>query len=111
MADDPISTTPNLGEVGSSGLKRMGPYVYEEYLPELTAERGRKVIRQMIDDPLIGAGLLAIEILTRQVSWHVQPASEQTEDIEAADFASGVLFEDQSQTWQDCTSETLTMLP
>lgn len=85
--------------------------MFEERLPELRGERGRRIYRQMAEsDATVGALLFAIEMLCRQVTWEIQPATESAEDQEIADFFSGALFEDMSQTWPDLLSEILTCL-
>jgi hypothetical protein len=58
-------------ELGSTGLKRSGMRgsVYEEFLPQLSGERWRKVYREMADnDPVVGAIRYAIEMLLRNVT-------------------------------------------
>lgn len=101
-----------LSEIGITGLNRVSGFVYEELLPELRGERGRKQVRMMIDEsPVIGAILYTIEMLCRQVKFDFEAASESNEDLAAAEFARGVFFDDMSMTWQDTLAEILTMLP
>lgn len=101
----------DLGELGSSGLLRMAGYVHEELVRDLQGYRWNKIVREMADnDDVIGAMLFAIEMLCRQVTWDVVPASSSTEDKEAAEFVQGVLFDDMSQSFQETLSEILTML-
>jgi hypothetical protein len=62
-------------EIGSTGLQQYGGEVYEEFLRALQGQRGIKTIREMVDnDPVIGAMLFNIEMLVRQVDWHLEPA-------------------------------------
>jgi hypothetical protein len=98
-------------EIGMSGLNRVSGFIYEELLPELRGERGRKQLRMMIDeDPIIGAFRLMIETLCRQVRFDFEAASEKNEDEKAAEFCRGIFFEDMSTTWQDTMSEVLSMV-
>lgn len=102
----------DLQEFGATGLERYAGQITEEILPELRGRRGRRLIRQMIDnDATIGSLLFAIEMLVRQVTWEVMPATDSTEDAEIADFINGALFEDMSHTWADTLSEILSFLP
>ena len=99
-----------LGEIGTSGLQQYSGYVQEEYLRELIGERGRRVIRQMINDYLIGAILFTISMLIRQVQWSVVSASESKEDQEAAEFVDQCR-EDMSGAWEETLVDILTCLP
>lgn len=99
-------------ELGVSGLNRTGGYIYEEILPELRDEKGRRALRLMIDhDPIVGGILLMIESLARQVEFRVDPASQDNEDLQNADFIRGCLFDDMSMTFQDTLSEIITFIP
>lgn len=102
----------DLQEFGATGLERYAGEIYEEILPELRGRRGRRLIRQMIDnDATIGSLLFAIEMLVRQVTWDVMPATDSSEDVEAADFIKSALFEDMSHSWSDTLAEILSFLP
>jgi hypothetical protein len=62
-------------EIGTTGLRETGGFVYDEFLPQLSSSRRHLVWREMADnDPVIGGLLFAIEMLTRQVEWRVDPA-------------------------------------
>ncbi|GEO26241.1 hypothetical protein AAC03nite_20260 [Alicyclobacillus acidoterrestris] len=101
----------DMSEIGRSGLRQWGGYVYEEFLKDLYGIYGIRTYKEMSEnDPVVGAMLFAIEMMLRQVSWHVEPASADNADQEAADFVESCL-DDMSQTWADTISEILTMLP
>lgn len=96
-----------LDELGVTGLQRMGrrSTISEEFLPQLSGERARKVYREMRDnDPVIGAMFFAIEMLVRQVEWRVEGGSE-----ELVEFVESCLS-DMSHTWGDFLAEVLSML-
>lgn len=100
-----------LDEIGTTGLHRQGGRIYEEWLPELRGVRWSKIVREMSEnDPVIGAILRAIEMLTRQVEWRVDPGAEDTESAADAEFVDQCLM-DMSSTWQDTLAEILSMLP
>lgn len=91
-----------LGEIGSSGLKRWGGHVDEEFLRELRGLRAIKVYREMRDnDDIIGAVMFAFEYLAKQIEWRIDPGGDDTEADERAEFVRTCLFEDMSQSWQD----------
>lgn len=100
----------NYKQLGTTGLKRYGPYVYEEFLPELRWPRAGKVYQEMADnDPVIGAILYLAEMLIRGTSWSVEPASTSKEATEAAEFLKSCM-NDMEMSWPDTISEILSML-
>ena len=51
-----MAEKPDLQELGSTGLRRSGGTVYEEFLVNLRGLRGFRVYREMADnDPTIGS--------------------------------------------------------
>ena len=62
------------------------------------------------NDAIIGAFLYAIEMIIRQVKWHVVEAGQTQEDLIAKDFMTSV-FDDMDISWNDTISEILTFLP
>lgn len=98
-------------ELGRTGLRHWGGFVFEEWLRELqTGRRAAEVYRQMSDeDPVIGGILYAIKMLCRRVSWYVEPASSSAKDVE---YAKNVwdMFNDLDHSWYDLVSEILSYL-
>lgn len=100
----------NFKQLGTTGLKRYGSYVYEEFLPELRWPRAGKIYQEMSDnDPVIGAILYLAEMLIRGTSWEVSPASTSKVDVEAAEFLKSCM-DDMEMSWPDTISEILSML-
>ena len=109
--DQPLRRSALFDDLGLSGLQRYSGYIYEEPLPELQLARGRRVFREMAEnDATIGGILLAIELLVRQVTWSVSPASSSAAHQQDAQFVDECLG-DSSLTWQDTMAETFTFLP
>jgi len=114
MADKP---TPDLTELGSTGLRRSGGTVYEEFLVNLRGIRGAKTYREMADnDPTIGSMLFAIEKVITRLEWRVDPFSDNSkdgdispEDKEVAAFVESCLH-DMSESWDSALSQMLSML-
>jgi hypothetical protein len=99
-----------LTELGSTGLRRWGGYVDEEFLPQLRGRKAIAVYREMsLNDPVIGSMLWAIDKLLRQITWRVDPASSAWEDQQAAWFVEQCM-DDMSHTWDDMISEILSCL-
>ncbi len=95
---------------GTTGLKRYGGIVCEEFLRDLEGSKGVKVYKEMSEnDAVVGAILFAIEMLTRQVTWSVEPATQDAEGRADAAFLEECMT-DMSHTWEDFIAEVLTML-
>jgi len=105
-----MTTIPDMMELGDTGLRRYGGYIYEEFLPELSGTKATKVYKEMSsNDSTIGAILFAIDMLLRQVGWRVNPASQDQIDLYYANFID-TCTEDMSMTWEDTISEILSFL-
>jgi hypothetical protein len=100
----------NFKGLGSTGLRRYGPYIYEEFLPELRWPRAGRIYQEMADnDPVIGSILYLAEMLIRGTTWDVQAASLSAEDTEAAEFLTSCM-EDMEMSWANVISEILSIL-
>jgi hypothetical protein len=98
-------------EIGRTGLRNWGGFLFEEWLRDLQGRRGAETYREMADsDAVIGGCLEAIDVLVRKADWWVEPASEDAPDLAAAEFYEQVLFEDMQTSWNDTISEILSML-
>jgi hypothetical protein len=110
-AADPKAAGYQMSELGLTGLNRYSGYVFEEFLPQLQGKRAIQIFREMSDnDPVIGAIIFAIDKLVRQVVWRVDPYSEASKDVEAAQFLDECMH-DMAHTWSELISEILSMLP
>lgn len=100
-------------EIGTSGLRRTGGFIYEEFLTGLRGTVGAKAYREMADnDPVIGALLFAIERLIGNIEWRIDPyqGDDQNDaDLEMAQFVESCLY-DMSNPWDNVISEVLSML-
>lgn len=103
-------TVYSLRQFGTTGLKRYGSQIYEEFLPELRWPRAGKVYQEMSDnDPVIGAILYLAEMLIRGTAWDVAAASKSDADVEAAEFLKSCM-DDMEMSWASTISEILSML-
>jgi len=111
LADtEPVAAAPRV-EFGTTGLNRWGGVVQEEFLNALKQEKGKLVYREMSEnDPVVGAILLAIKMIVRQVEWRVKPFDDSNESALAAQFLTEAM-DDMSFSWNDFISEILTFLP
>ena len=109
--------TPDLQEFGSTGLRRSGGTIFEEFLVNLRGQRGARIYREMADnDPTIGSMLFAIEKVITRLEWRVDPFSDNSkdgdispEDKEVAAFVESCLH-DMSESWDSALSQMLSML-
>lgn len=102
--------SPN-AEIGSTGLKRWGGRIYQEFLPELRGVRGVRVYDEMRrSDPVIGAVFSAIKAAVRSVSWKGEAADESEPSKKWATFLEQCM-DDMECSWGDFISDVLTMVP
>jgi len=106
MPDDNVgSHRAEFIEIGSSGLRRSGGTINEEFLPNLQGVKGFKVFREMRDnDPVIGAMLYAIDKVVTRLEWRVEGEDERT-----AMFVQECL-DDMSDSWDATLQNILSML-
>src|SRR5881397_4434795 len=101
---------------GSTGLKQFGGFIFDEWLHELSGQKGRRVLHEMSDDALMGGILFAVEMFLRQTDLDMQAHPDAPRDAKGqvndprVDFISSC-FEDMDQPWEDTLAEVLTFLP
>ena len=108
---------PDLSEFGSTGLKRSGGTVFEEFLTNLRGTKGARVYREMSDnDPTIGSIIYAIEKVILRLDWRVEAFSDKSadgetspKDQETAEFVNECL-NDMSDSWDATLTQILSML-
>ncbi len=100
----------DLDVLGATGLKRSDGLINEEWLPQLKGTTAVNVFRQMRDnDPIIGAFMLSVESLIRQVRFYAQPANKSLEAHKEAEFLESCMG-DMNHTFSDFLSEVMSML-
>ena len=100
----------NSRPVGVSGIKRYGPYIYEEFLPELRWPGAASIYQEMADnDAVIGSILYLAEMLIRGCTWEVKACGDTDVDKEAAKFLAECMG-DMDMSWDNTISEILSML-
>ncbi len=109
IAGDQVPRVAPMIEVGKTGLRRVGGYVEEEFLPQLRGRKAVAIYREMADnDPIVGAELYAIGALLRQIEWRVEPASQKGPHKADAEFVEQCMA-DMSHSWGDLIAEIVTM--
>jgi phage gp29-like protein len=103
--DDTGSGRDEFIELGSSGLRRSGGIINEEFLPNLQGVKGFKIYREMRDnDPVVGAMLYAIDKVITRLEWKVEGEDERT-----ATFVQECI-DDMSDSWDATLQNILSML-
>lgn len=101
---------PDLTELGTSGLRRSGGFIHEEFLTQLRGKRGLLTYREMADnDPVIGSILYAIEKVVLRLDWRVDPFDDSDAAKELAEFIDTCL-EDMSDSFDQTLASILSML-
>lgn len=109
LAAAEASPSMPFSEIGSTGLRRFGGTIQEEFDLNLRGPRGVRVFEEMRrNDADIGAVLFAINNITLAADWDVEAVSEEKADVDAADFLKTVLFEDMSHSWRDFLIDAMT---
>jgi hypothetical protein len=110
--DDYDDQSSGFLEIGTTGLKRSGGFIHEEWHRQLRGRQGvRKYVEMRDNNAVIGAMLFAIEMFIRQAETNVLPADEHDNvALEAAAFLEECL-DDMKMTWDDTTAEIMSMLP
>lgn len=107
MADKQIAGISAYKELGQSGLRQSGGYVYEEFLRRLQWPFAGEIYQEMSsNDPVITAVLFCCRMLLREVRWKVIPCSNLPEDIACAEFVESCM-DDMSETWQDFVDDLM----
>lgn len=106
MANTPV----NYKQLGVTGLRRYGPYIYEEFLPELRWPQAGKIYQEMADnDAVIGAVMYLAEMLIRGCKWEVKACGSSDADREAAKFLAECM-NDMDMSWDNTICEILSMM-
>lgn len=107
----PNGTTAIGKPVGVSGVVEVGGLlVSSDYDQAWKGVKRDSTIQQMLNDPLIGAVLMGVEMLVRRVDWRVDAADESAEAEAAAAFVRDCL-DDMAGNWPgDTLAKILTYL-
>lgn len=103
------TATKELGAAGNYGRDdQLRP---DEFLPKLRGINATRTFREMKDnDPVIGAILMAFEMLIRAAEFRIEAADESPQAEDARLFVEQC-FEDMEGTVDDFLAEVLTFLP
>ncbi len=99
-------------EIGDSGTRMTKGIIGDDYNANLQGAQAIKVYDEMRkSDGTVRAAMLVTSLPVRRAKWFVDPASQETEDKDVAQFVSNALFEWLDRSWDDVVREALLMLP
>lgn len=98
----------DLSEIGSTGLKRFGGIIFEEFLRELQSPDQRyRIEREMAEnDASIASMLFVIEMLSRQTKVIIIPGGDTPQDEKAVEHLR-TSMNDMTHTWDDFRSDVI----
>ena len=95
-------------EIGRTGTSNFSGIIQSEYLGKLSGMNAMKTYDEMRrSDSTVDAGIQAVSLPIRRANWYVEPASEDKQDVEMADFIHDNLMEFMSITWDDFLRQAL----
>lgn len=101
----------SLASIGTSGLKRTGGFIYEEFLPKLQGLNGAKFYREMEDNAsVLGTVRWVFRALVTQLTWKFEPCERGGyKGQEYADFLESCR-DDMSHSWSAMLHDVVSML-
>lgn len=115
MAAKNSSKKIQTAELGGTGTTVYQGIVSEvEYKSSLSTEYGAGGLatfdRMRKSDPVIKASLAIIKLGILQAEWYVEPASDDTQDMEIRDFIKEALLQRLDRSWEETLKDILTYL-
>lgn len=99
----------NYTPTGKSGTLVSSEVIDNDYLRELTGVEGQETFAKMLlSDAQIRKLVHAVQNPIKSAKWTVEPASEETKDIEIAALMEQILFRDLPDGWAGKLDEILT---
>ena len=110
LEEQDFKTYDTFEEYGNIGQKRYNGVFFEEFEKRLQGHKAVEVYKEMsLNDDIIGSILFAIEMLIKQATFYVEPASEKPIDKDAANFIEECL-DDLHPGWEDTLTNILSFL-
>ena len=99
-----------LGEFGVTGLQRFGGTIREDYNRTWQSLQTMvPLVKEMLDYPVVGATMFAVEMYIRGAEWSVIPGGVEEKDLEARVFLEECM-NDMSHTFDEHVAQALSML-
>lgn len=102
---------PDLNTLGGSSNTTYGPFLLDEYVPNLRGPQGIKTYDKMRrGDAQIRGTLRLVKTPITAAEWWIQPASQSQKDLDVADFVNWNLFSAMHHPWGRFLWECLSFL-
>ena len=102
----PLTYSQAVTQIGTMGIKRVGPVVREEYLTQLQGARGRAKFHEMYNHDVPRRAINAVKLLMLQATWSAEGA--EGPDAEAATEFLESCKDDMDQTWYRYLDDIIT---
>lgn len=120
VPSDTLETQPSLPlnrsfprkAIGDSGTRGIRGIITEEYNSQLQGIQGIKVFDEMRkSDGTVRAALLAMTLPVVRAKWFINPATEDQNDKDVANFCEHALFDWLDTSWDDIVRQALLSVP
>ncbi|MDD4985107.1 MAG: DUF935 family protein [Dehalococcoidales bacterium] len=103
---------PELDELGAPGTSVFAGVVAEEYNTDLQGQKGITIYEKMRkSDARVKLAILVCEMPLRAATWTIEPASDEEQDKQIAEFIEANLLSGMTITWDSFLHHALLMLP
>ncbi len=108
----PLKSSFPKAELGDTGVRMLHGIITEEYNPQLQGIQGIKVYEEMRkNDGTVRAAVMVTTLPIRRAQWFVNPANEEQESKDVANFVEHALFDWlEDMTWDDVIRQALLMV-
>lgn len=108
----PLKKSYPRDELGDSGITATKGIIAEEYNPNLRSTQGVRVFDEMRkSDGTVRAAVLVTTLPIRRAKWFVNPATDDEQGKEIADFVEHAFFDWMEESWDDVIRQALLMIP
>ena len=108
----PLKSSFPRADLGDSGTTTLHGIIGEEYNSQLQGVQGIKVFEEMRkSDGTVRSAMLVTTLPIRRANWFVNPATEDQQDKDVANFVEHALFDWLDGTWDDVLRQALLMVP
>lgn len=109
----PLKRSYPRAELGDTGTRGTHGIITEEYNPNLQGLQGIRVYDQMRrSDGTVRAAIMACTLPIRRAKWFVNPASDEQQDQDIAEFVQHALMDWlDDMTWDDVVRQALLCVP
>jgi len=102
----PLTFSEAVTQIGTTGIRRVGPYVREEYLRELQGRQGRAKFRQMYNNDVVRRAIRAVKLPMLAATWTAEGA--EGPDADKANEFLEQQKDDMVHSWHGLLDDVIT---